>query len=132
MDEGAKHLALGLGYPDIRLRAGLGHGLFADAKFAFDSGINVYTARLGWNFWETSGLKVIAAAEAGLANISNVDTVTASGATAGASLGVEYPFAKRFRVSLDAGPMWVSGSNSQASYSTTDIVFNTALYYYLF
>jgi hypothetical protein len=90
------------------------------------------SGRFSWDFYNIGPLKTLASVEGGIARISNLDTVTANGSTAGMTLGLEYPFAKHFRISLDAGHMWYSANSSQASFSAVDIVYNTALYYYLF
>ncbi len=126
------HWAVGVGYPDVRLRLGLGNGFSVEGKAAFDTDIQVYTGRLSYNFLDLGPLRMMLSGEAGVANLANVGSVSTTGTIYGASLGAEYPFAKRFRISVDVGPMKVSASNSVASYSTTDIVYNTALYLYLF
>ena len=130
--EEATRLALGVGYPDVRARLGLGHGWAVEAKVAFDDGLQVYSGCLGWAFAALGPLAVVAGAEGGWARFDGVDTLSGDGSYAQAYLGLEYPFARRLRVTVDAGPAWLSANAGGHSYSSTDLIYNTALYFYLF
>jgi hypothetical protein len=130
--QASPRVALGVGYPDLRARVGLSEKVDAEGKFAFSEGVQVYSARLYWNFVDLGPLKFTAGAEGGWLKFDGVETLSGSGSVAGGFVGLEYPFAKRFRLSLDAGPAWMQASAEGQTFASTDIVYNTALYFYLY
>lgn len=125
-------LAIGIGYPDLRLRYGLGLGIDSEVKFAFAEGVQVYSGRLLWNFADLGQLKLLAGGEGGYAVFNGVQQLSGSGSTAGLFVGTEVAFAKRFRLGVDVGPAWLQVESEGQRLSTSDIVVNTALYIYLF
>lgn len=131
-DERFGHLALGAGFPDLRARLSLGHGMVSEVKVALEPGIQVYSTRLGWNFWMVGPVKMTVLGEAGLAQLSEVDGVSGQGSILGVAAGAEYPFNRSFRAAIDVGPMWVQARSSLAEASAVDVIFNAALYFYLF
>jgi len=126
-----QRFALGLGYPDLRARLTLGAGVDAEAKFAFEQGIQVYTGRVYWTVAGFGPLKVDVGGEGGYGNFNGVNSLSGGGPVVGGFLGLEYPFAGRLRFSVDAGPFRVRASTEGYAYETTQMVFNTALYIYL-
>jgi len=124
--------AIGIGYPDIRLRLKLGYSTNIDGKFTFNDGIQIYSIRLSWNFLDIGPIKAIVGGEAGWAKFDGVDSMSGVGTFAQGLVGLEYPFAKRFRISVDIGPAWINVYSDGYTYSTAVAVYNTALYYYLF
>ena len=137
--QGASHpLALGLGYPDVRLRFTLGYGFDVEAKIAFEQGIQVYSGRLYWNFWDYHTVHLVVGAEGGYARFNQVDGLGGTEGLDGAGsayecfLGLEYPFAGRLKLSADVGPALLSGSAQGYTYSTTQTIVNLALYIYLY
>jgi hypothetical protein len=129
---GPQGLALGVGYPDLRARMGLSERVDGELKFAFGEGVQVYSGRLYWNFADLGPLRFTAGAEAGWLKFDGVDTLSGTGVVASGFFGLEYPFAKRFKLSLDAGPAWMQASAEGQTFASTDIVYNTALYFYLY
>ncbi len=127
-----RRFALGIGYPDLRARLALGRKVDAEAKFAFGDGIQVYSARLHWNFADLGPLKLTAGAEGGYVRFDGVHTISGTGALGSGFLGIEYPFAGRLRLNADVGPAWLQASSGGRSHSTTELIYNTALYFYLF
>jgi hypothetical protein len=124
--------ALGLGYPDVRARVALGYGVNLDAKFAFEQGIQVYSGRLAWNFYDLGPFKTMVGAEGGYALFNGVDSLNGNAVVFEGFLGLEYPFARRLRLSVDAGLASIQASSMGSTDTTTDIIYNTALYIYLF
>lgn len=131
-DADLSSLAVGVGYPDVRLRLGFGDGWNAEAKGAFGEGLQIYSGRLYWDFAKVGPLLAMAGAEAGVAEFANVDSVTGSGFYGEAFVGLEYPFAHRLRLSVDAGPARLQAASGGQTYASTDVIFNTALYFYFF
>lgn len=125
-------LAVGVGIPDLRLRYALGSRFDVEGKFAFATGLQVYTLRGIWNYFDVGQLKLTTGGEGGVLAINGASGLNGSGLVAGAFLGLEVPFARRFRVSIDAGPAWLQASASGQTFSATDFVYNGALYFYLF
>lgn len=125
--------AVGLGYPDVRLRVALIDGIDVEAKFAFEQGIQVYSGRLYWNFWNLGPLIVVVGAEEGYARFDGgYGSVNGDGSFTEGFLGLEYPFAKRLRLSVDAGPARIQATSEGYTYTSTQLIYNTALYIYLF
>jgi hypothetical protein len=131
-DNNPNRFAIGLGFPDIRARAALIYGFDLEGKFAFEQGIQVYTCRVYWNFWDFGTLKAELGAEGGYGQFNVIGGLNGGGPVFGGFLGLEYPFAHRFCLSVDAGPYRVEASSLGYTYQTTQLVFNTALYIYLF
>jgi hypothetical protein len=129
-----QRFAVGLGYPDVRTRVALAYGLDAEAKFAFEQGIQVYTGRLYWNFFTIKAcpLKLLLGAEGGYGHFNAAESLDGGGPAYGGFFGLEYPFERRFSLLVDAGPYKVQVAAEGYSYQTTQLVFNTALYVYLF
>lgn len=125
-------LAIGIGYPDLRLRYGLGRSVDTEAKFAFAEGVQVYSARLLWNFADLGQFKLLAGGEGGYAVFNGVQQLSGNGTTESLFVGTELAFAKRFRLGVDVGPAWLQAEAEGQRSSTNDIVVNTALYLYLF
>lgn len=124
--------AVGLGYPDLRARFSLGTSWDIEAKFAFEQGIAVYSGRLYWDPINLGPIDLKLGAEVGYATYSGVDTLNGNAIILEPFLGAEYPFAHRFRLSVDVGPAYISASSAGSTLQTTDIVYNTALYIYLY
>jgi len=128
-----ERFAVGLGYPDIRARVALGYGWDVEAKFAFEQGIQVYSGRLYWNFLDFGPVKVVAGAEEGFARFdAGLYSINGTGSFTEGFLGLEYPFARRLSLSIDAGPARIQATSEGFSYSSTQLIYNTALYIYLF
>jgi hypothetical protein len=125
-------LAVGIGYPDVRARLGLPYGLCLDAKAAFGDGLQAYSGRLAWNVMDLAALKLMTGLEAGGIAFSNVDSLSGSGSIVGFFVGLEYAFSRRFRLSVDVGPYSLHASAEGQSVTSTEVVYNTALYFYLF
>ena len=124
-------LALGVGYPDVRVRYSLAQRWNVEAKAAFADSLQIYSGRLSWNLADLGPLKVLAGGEGGWAKFDGVDSISGNGSYAQAYAGLEYPFAGRLRVSVDLGPAWIQAAADGANYSTTVLVYNTALYLYI-
>jgi len=123
--------ALGIGYPDFRLRTAVLWGWDVEAKGAFAQGLQAYSGRLVWNYVDLGPLKLTLGGEGGVVELDGADSLNGSGPFAEGFLGVEYPLG-RFRLSLDVGEASMSASSQGHTYSTTDVIYNTALYIYLF
>jgi hypothetical protein len=124
--------AVGVGYPDVRLRFGLGQDWSLEAKGAFAQGLQIYSGRVSWDFAALGPLRAMAGAEGGWAKFDGLDSISGDGAYAGGFLGLEYPLARRLRVTVDIGPAWLQASSQNHSLSAVDVIYNTALYFYLF
>jgi hypothetical protein len=124
--------AVGLGYPDLRARLALRASWDIEAKFAFEQGIAVYSARLYWNPLDLGPTNLKLGAEVGYATYNGVDTLNGNAIILEPFLGLEYPFAHRFRLSVDVGPAYIQASAAGSTLASTDIVYNTALYIYLY
>jgi hypothetical protein len=131
-DGGAGSFALGVGYPDLRARVGLASRVDTEFKFAFSQNIQIYTARLILKLSEVGPLNVTAGLEGGWARFDGLDQVSGNGSVAAAFVGLEYPFARRLRLSVDLGPAWLKVNDNAVSYDSTVLVYDTALYFYLF
>jgi hypothetical protein len=124
--------ALGLGYPDLRARVDLGYSVDAELKVALEQGIQVYTGRVYWDFWDIRPFKLMVGAEGGVAEFQGIDSISGSGSVLGCFVGAELPVAHRLRLSVDVGPSRIQASSEGYSYQTTELIYNTALYVYLF
>jgi hypothetical protein len=125
-------LALGVGYPDLRARLGLGLGWNVEAKAAFADGEQVYAGRAFWDFADLGPLKVMAGGEGGWTRFDGIDTVNGTGYYGEAFVGLEYPFAHRLRLSVDVGPAWLQAGAEGQSVSSTELIYSTALYLFVF
>jgi len=124
--------ALGLGYPDLRARVDLGQ-FDVEAKLAAEEGIQVYSARLYWYFWKIGSVKAMVGLEGGFANFNGFyNSIAGSGAFEEGFVGLEYRITRRMSINADVGPSHVGAWSEGYSYSTTDVIYNTALYIYLF
>lgn len=131
-DTAAQRFSLGLGYPDVRARVALAHGWDLEGKFAFEQGIQVYSGRVYWHCLDFGPVDVDLGGEGGWGQFDDIDSLSGGGPVYGAFLGLEYPFARRFKLSVDAGPYRVQAKSEGYSYQTTQLVFNTALYIFVF
>jgi hypothetical protein len=129
---GAGTVAFGVGYPDLRLRVGLASRVDSEFKFAFSQSLQIYSARLILKLADVGPLNATAGLEGGWARFDGLDQVSGDGTVAAAFVGLEYPFAQRLRLSVDIGPAWLKASDNNLSYNSTVLVYNTALYFYLF
>jgi hypothetical protein len=125
-------LAVGVGYPDLRLRFGLGPHWSLEAKGAFAQGLQIYSGRVSWDFGHVGPLRALLGAECGWAKFDGLDSISGNGVYGEGFAGLEYPFARRLRLTVDVGPAWLQASAQDHSLSTVDVIFNTALYFYLF
>lgn len=124
--------ALGLGYPDLRARVDLGH-FDLEAKLAAEQGIQVYSARLYWYFWKIGPVKAMLGLEGGFADFNGFyNALAGSGVFEEGFVGLEYPITRRMSINADVGPAHVGAWSEGYTYSTTDVIYNTALYIYLF
>ncbi|MGH7442987.1 MAG: hypothetical protein ACREKE_09985, partial [bacterium] len=131
-ESGPLRYAVGVGYPDLRLRANLDYGLAVEAKYAYEPGIDIYSGRLYWNFWNIGPLAVEVGAEGGYARFSGMDILNGNGSYGEGFLGLEYAVTPRIKLSVDAGPARIEARSYGYTYNTTDLIFNTAVYLYLF
>jgi len=124
-------LAIGVGYPDVRLRLDVAWGLDLEAKGAFGQGQQAYSGRLIWNYWDLGPFKMTLGGEGGMVILDGIDTLNGNGPFGYGFVGMEYPIGP-FRLSADIGDAYMSATTSGHSYSTTDIIYNTALYFFIF
>jgi hypothetical protein len=129
---GSGLLALGLGYPDVRARLTLGAGWDVEAKVAVEQGIQVYSGRLYWNAFDVGPFKAELGAEGGYAMFQGVSNLNGSAVILEGFAGLEYPFSRLFGVSFDVGPASIQASSQGASITRYELIYNTALYVYLF
>jgi tetratricopeptide (TPR) repeat protein len=128
---GPSRFALGVGYPDIRARVALFGGLDLESKNAFAQGMQGYSGRLIWNYADWGPLKFTVGGEGGIVELGGVDSLNGSGPFGDGFLGLEYPIG-RFRLSVDVDEAYISATDLGHTYATTYVVYNTALYLYLF
>gem|GEM_PF-2958503 len=124
--------AFGVGYPDVRLRLGIGDGWNVEAKAAFAQNLQIYSGRIFWDFASLGPFQAVAGGEGGWAKFDGVDGISGNGSFFEGFLGAEYPFARQLRVSVDVGPAWIQASAQNVDYRTQVLVYNTALYYFFF
>ena len=122
--------ALGLGYPDVRLRYDIKDWAL-EAKGSFASGLQIYSGRLSWDFMSVGPLKALVGAEGGWIKFDQIDTISGTGSYGQLYVGLEYPFAKRLKLEVDGGPLYVQLNAEGQSVATGDLAFNAALYLYL-
>ena len=125
------HLALGIGYPDLRLRYKLFDRLGIEAKAAFAEGLQVYSGRLSWDFLRLGPLNALAGGEGGWAKFDGIDTISGTGAFGQAYAGLELHLTRRLSLQADAGPAWLWAWSESRERTDMAMVFNTALYFYL-
>lgn len=124
--------AIGLGYPDLRARLGLGQGWDLEAKFAVEPGVEVWSGRVYWKVRSLGPLEVLLGGEYGGLRFYGIDSLDGAGDVLEGFLGLEVPFAGRFRFSVDAGPARLRVSSGPVSYVSDELIFNTALYICVF
>jgi hypothetical protein len=125
-------LALGIGYPDLRLRYSPVRWGALEAKAALASGVQVYSLRAYGLPYSWQQLDLVVGAEAGLANLSGVEGIDGSGDMEGAFVGLEYSPYNKLRLNIDAGPYRVAASSGDVSTASWEWIVNTALYWVLF
>lgn len=124
--------ALGLGYPDLRARLTLGTSWDLEAKVAVEQGIQVYTGRIYWNPFSVGPIKALLGVEGGYGMFQGVDDLNGDALILGGFVGLEYPFSRRLGVSFDVGPACIQAQSEGISVTSYELVYNTALYIYLF
>lgn len=122
--------AVGVGYPDVRLRYDI-KDWAVEAKGSFGTGVQIYSGRLSWDFMPVGPLKALVGAEGGWIKFDSIDTISGTGTYGQLFVGLEYPFAKRLKLEVDGGPLFVQLYAEGQSVRTGDLVFNAALYLYL-
>lgn len=124
-------VALGVGYPDVRLRYDFHPDWALEAKGSFGNGLQVYSGRLSYDFVKIGPLMALAGGEAGWIKFDGIDTVSGSGGYGQVFVGLEYPFASRLKLEADGGPLFAQLNAEGQSVKTGDLVFDAALYLYL-
>lgn len=120
--------AFGVGYPDLRVRKDLGR-LDVELKAALAADAQAYSARVYAQLIKLGPLDVKAGAELGFARFQMED-LNGEGVLAEPFLGVDYRFARRWRLNVDLGPLWARISANGRTRDELPWVFNTALYFY--
>jgi hypothetical protein len=124
-------LAVGVGYPDLRVRYDFARSWAVEAKGSWAEGLQAYGARLNDGFAHAGPLTLLAGAEAGWLKFDGIQTISGTGAYEQAYVGIELPFAQRWKLELDGGPLWAQLSSEGQSASGVDLVVDAALYLYV-
>jgi hypothetical protein len=124
-------LAFGLGYPDQRLRWEAGNGWALEAKTSFMEGLQTYGGRVNYTLGTLGAVKTVVGGELAWLKFDGLDTMSGTGQSAQAYFGLELPFAGRWGLQADAGPLWVQLTSEGQSVVASDLVFNAALYFYI-
>jgi tetratricopeptide (TPR) repeat protein len=129
---GPDRFAIGVGYPDVRARLKLWRSLDIEAKVALGQGEQAYSGRLLARPWSFGPLDLSTGVEAGYFIYDNQSTLSGNGTFGELFVGLEYPFARYLRLSVDIGPTWVQANSQGQSLAELQWTYNTALYFYLF
>ncbi len=124
--------SLGIGYPDLRVRAQVWGPLDAELKFAFGDGIQAYSTRAYVRAYEVKSLRVFGGAEAGMLSFSGVEGLNGSGRFFQGFAGLEYGFTQRLGLSADIGPAYVSLGDGKDGVGGLEWIFTTAFYFRVF
>jgi hypothetical protein len=125
-------VSFGVGYPDLRLRARIWGGLDGEFKFAFDDAVQVYSGRIYYTFWKWWVFDFNVGAEVGFLNFSGIETLSGNGSFYEPFVGLRYKFNKYFNLTSEVGPAFINVSSGGVSFSNTDTIVTTAIYFYLF
>lgn len=127
-----QRFAIGLGYPDVRARLDLGRSWAVEAKFTLEQDIQIYSGRVYWDFLDLGPLMVELGAEGGVARFNGLDTLDGTGGFGEGFLCLEYPIGNRMRLAVDGGPARVAATSDGYTYTQNAMVFDAALYVYVF
>jgi len=125
-----RRLALGLGYPDFRIRYDFPQ-VTVEAQAAFLQGVQTYAGRLSFGLADWGPVRARLGAEAGWIKFDGVQTVSGTGGYGQALVGLELPFLDRWSLEAEGGPAWVQLNGDSQSAFGADLVFDAALYFYL-
>ena len=125
-------LQVGLGFPDLRVRANVYGSLDAELKAAFGDGEAVYGGRVYWRPYSLGPVDLVAGVEGGGLSFNGVDTLNGGGDYGSVFAGLQYNFLKRWMVMADIGPAWIHVESHGYGLTEEQWVLDTALYYALF
>jgi hypothetical protein len=132
LENSYSRFAVGVGYPDLRARVSLIHGLDLEAKVALASGEQAYSGRLYINPISLGSVDFDLGGEGGFLNFNGIDTISGHGSYGEPFVGVEYRFSKQWRITVDIGPALINVDSGGTSVSEWEWTYNTALYVWLF
>lgn len=132
VEDSYSRFAVGVGYPDLRARVSLIHGLDLEAKVALAPGEQAYSGRLYINPISLGPVDFDLGGEGGYLNFHGIDTISGNGTFYEPFVGVEYRFSRQWRITVDLGPALINVDSSGTSVSEWEWTYNTALYVWLF
>lgn len=124
---------LGVAWPELRARMNLTGRWDAELKGAFDSGAQVYSARLYFTPQRLLGpVGLELGAEAGWVRLAGLEGADGQGMVWQGIAAARWPFSRRFGLSLEFGPAWISLWDQGQSTQGMAWVYNSAVYFNLF
>lgn len=100
-------LGIGLNYPGVSLKCGVGPKVVIEAKGQFEEDITICGPRLYYNFNQGKAMNLFLGGEAGYVKFKGEDS-EGSGFAIEAFIGGEYFLMKNLSLATDIGPAYVS------------------------
>jgi hypothetical protein len=128
-----RRIAIGVGKPYVSLKYGLSPKFSIEARGAFGTGVNMYGARLYYNFTPKDKVVLFFGVEGGYIRFSK-DDVSGKGYVIYPCLGGECFILKRLALTLDIGPAFIYLEEDEFNLSIKGVeyLFNLGINFYLY
>lgn len=125
-----KRWGIGLGNPYVSIKYNTSKTVAFEARGAFGSGINVYSARVYRNFTPKGKSVTFAGLEGGTISFEKKD-IKGDGSFGMLFVGFENSLSEKLTFVLDIGPAYISLSSEGTSVEGLEWIVNLGIYYYL-
>lgn len=130
----SQKFGIGLGYPYLSLKYGISSSFTSEARWAYGEGINVFSGRGYYNFYQEESITGFTGCDIGYIKF-DTEGIKGNGYLLMGFVGGEYFFIKDdFSLGLDIGPAFISLNTREIgqdfSVDGIEWVFNLGLNYY--
>ena len=125
------NFAIGIGYPYVSLKYGIGDDFAIEAKGAFGSGIKMFAGRFYYYFMHIKSGRLFTALEGGYIDFDDVYDISGKGWEVSAALGIEAFATDWLGVSVDFAPTYINLESSGQDEKGIEYVVSAAVYIYL-
>ena len=120
---------VGFGWPYAGIKHTFSKQISAEAIASAEEGVNLYAARLYWNFRRFDRLNIFTGLEGGRLNF-NTSGMKGKGYESALFLGAEYFISKRMSFSMDLAPTFIGLKSTGYKVGGVEWVLNSAMYFY--
>jgi hypothetical protein len=124
-------LSIGLGWPYGSVKYNLSQSFAPELRYATGEGINVYSGRVYWNFYQPQNIKLFTGLEGGQIDFDTLD-IKGNGYEGSIFIGGEFFIANRLSLLIDFDPTFISLRSDDIGVDGVEWVMNLAVYFYIF